>query len=662
MLKSRNHELLVAAMLPVAALFLAAASAAHAENAQPPAADQEARLIAVLKSDAPQKDKADACRELARVGSRDAVVPLAALLADEKLSHMARYGLETIPDPSVDEAFRDALGKLKGPRLVGVIGSLGVRRDAKAVEPLARMLADSDADVAQAAARALGRIGNSAAVQALTGALAAAPAANQLALYEGLLRAAESLAAAGRIDEAAPIYDRLRAVPQAPHQVRAAALRGAILMRRKAADAGLPLLAAALRGEDFVLFDAAVRASQEMPGPEVTKAMAADLANFAADKQIVLIQALGQRADAEALPAIFAAAKSREKPVRLAAVRAMPQLAIAAAVPVLEGLVADADREIAQAARDGLAALAGPQADAAIASMLGQADAKTRITAIGLVGQRRVVSAIPTLLKLAEDPDADVRSAAMKALGDLGGAAELPSVLGLVLKAKSPADMQAAEAALTALCARLADPAGSADRLIPALALTKGEPKLAILRVLRSVGGPRALDAMRAAAKDGDAEVRDAALRQLCDWPAAEAMSDLSRLARNADDPKIKVLALRGYIRLIPKQDAPAAKKLADLKDAMTLAERAEEKRLVLAALGGLGTPDALALVMPHLAAPDLKEEACLAAVAVAQRIVASDPAKVAEAMEKVVAATTNEQVSMRAKDVLKQAQGNKNK
>ena len=47
---------------------------------------------------------------------------------------MARYALETIPDPSVDDALRDALGKLKGRPLLGVIGSLGVRRDAKAVD------------------------------------------------------------------------------------------------------------------------------------------------------------------------------------------------------------------------------------------------------------------------------------------------------------------------------------------------------------------------------------------------------------------------------------------------------------------------------------------------------------------------------------------------
>ena len=55
---------------------------------------------------------------------------------------MARYGLEPIPDPAVDAALRDALGKVKGRLLVGVIGSIGVRRDPKAVPALAKRLGD----------------------------------------------------------------------------------------------------------------------------------------------------------------------------------------------------------------------------------------------------------------------------------------------------------------------------------------------------------------------------------------------------------------------------------------------------------------------------------------------------------------------------------------
>jgi HEAT repeat protein len=216
----------------LAALLLGAFVSALADEQTRAGKDEQGKLIAVLKSDAPLKEKADACRELALVGDKDAVPPLAALLGDEKLSHLARYALEPIPDPAVDDALREALAKLKGRPLVGVIGSIGVRRDAKAVAPLSELLKNSDAQVAHAAARALGRIGNPAAVRVLEAALETAPAANWPALAEGLLRCSDSLSAHGKIAEAVTILARLNR-PEAPPQVREAAARKARFLRQE---------------------------------------------------------------------------------------------------------------------------------------------------------------------------------------------------------------------------------------------------------------------------------------------------------------------------------------------------------------------------------------------------------------------------------------------
>jgi HEAT repeat protein len=722
--------------------MLLGCAAAFAEGAPASAKEQEAKLIAIIKSpDAPQKEKADACRQLARVGTKNAVAPLAALLADEKLSHMARYGLETIPDPAVDEALRSALGKLSGRPLVGVIGSIGMRRDARATPALARLLEDTNPDVAQTAARSLGKIGTEAAAKALGDVLANVSVANQLACCEALLRCAETLAAQGQKTEAIAIYDRLRDL-KGPHQVRAGGLRGAVLTR--GAD-GLPILMAAIRGDDFSLFEAAARTALEMPGPDVTQALAAEVAKLPADKQILVIQTLGNRGDAEALPAVLAAAKAGPKPVRLAAVRSVSQIGKATAVPALVQLLGDAEREIAQAAQDGLAALQGPEVDAAIAAMLGQPDAKTRAVAIDMLGQRRVVSAMPALLKAAEDPDEPVRAAGIKVLSDMAGADDVPALLGLLVKAKSPQDMQALEGAVAATCVRLARPASgkvviqkavygalpdgpsadvtkkvaemvkagslsveasnanfgdpangitkklrieytvdgvaetktvaendsvtltagvtppaTADAICAALAQAPTQPKIALLRILRSVRSPKALQTVRAAAKDANPEVKDAALRALCEWPTPDALGDLTQLAKSSTDARIKTLALRGCIRLIPLEAVAAENKVAALKDAMALAERNDEKKLVLAALGGIPSADALALVMPHVAAADLKEEACLAAVAIGEKIAAAKPAQVAQAMQQVSKATANQQVAKRAQALLKQTQGGK--
>ena len=120
----------------LAAAIVAAISSPVCADQPPPAKGNEAELIAVLeKPDAPLYDKAKACQALAVIGTKRSVPALAALLGDEKTAHYARFGLETIPDPAVDEALRSALGKVQGKLLVGVIDSVANRRDAGAVLP-----------------------------------------------------------------------------------------------------------------------------------------------------------------------------------------------------------------------------------------------------------------------------------------------------------------------------------------------------------------------------------------------------------------------------------------------------------------------------------------------------------------------------------------------
>ena len=99
-------------------------------NAAP--AVHPAELIALLKSDSPER-KGESLQAARRVRDKDAVPAIAPYLADEELSSWARIALEAIPDPACDEALREAEGTLKGRLLIGVINSLGVRRDARAV-------------------------------------------------------------------------------------------------------------------------------------------------------------------------------------------------------------------------------------------------------------------------------------------------------------------------------------------------------------------------------------------------------------------------------------------------------------------------------------------------------------------------------------------------
>lgn len=184
----------------------------------------ETKLAAVLSTDAPQAAKDYVCRQLSLIGTASCVPAVAPLLTDEKLSHMARYALERMPCPEAVAAMRDALPKAKGLVKVGIINSLGVRRDAQSTAALAALLTDSDAEIASAAAAALGSIGTPEAAKALGKFQASAPEALQLAAADAYLACAEQLLADGKKLDAMMIYKKLS---KSDHKhVKLAAVRG----------------------------------------------------------------------------------------------------------------------------------------------------------------------------------------------------------------------------------------------------------------------------------------------------------------------------------------------------------------------------------------------------------------------------------------------------
>jgi HEAT repeat protein len=187
-----------------------------------------AGLIRILKdASSSEFQKAKACQRLGEQGAKEAVPLLAALLSDEHLSVYARYGLEPIQDPSVDEALRAALTKLKGVRLVGVINSISKRRDAKAVPALTKMMHGSDVEVARASASALGHIGGAAVAKELQATLGKSTGMMKAAVADASLLCAERLLEDGKRDQALAIYSWLTAT-DVPKAARLAAMQGIV--------------------------------------------------------------------------------------------------------------------------------------------------------------------------------------------------------------------------------------------------------------------------------------------------------------------------------------------------------------------------------------------------------------------------------------------------
>ena len=601
----------------LAALIISSASTARADEAI------EKELLAVLRSDAPAAEKAITCKKLAIYGSSESVADLAKLLPDPQLASWARIALEVIPGEASDAALRKATESLEGRLLIGTINSIGVRKDANAVELLTARLQDKDADVAAAAAVALGHIGNAGATKSLQGSLAAALPTVRSAVAEGLVLCAEQLHAAGKSADAVAIYDEVRKA-EVPKQRIVEATRGAILARK--AD-GIPLLLEQLRASDKVFFNLGLSTAREFPGADIDKSLAAEVDQASPERGALIIQAMADRKETVVVAAIAKAAASGKKPVRLAAISALSRVGDASSLTTLLEIAVDADEDLALAAKATLADLPGEKVDAKIAELLPNAKGKSYPLLIDLVGQRRI-EATPALLKALNNADAKIRSSALVALGETVTLKDLSVLITQVASPKNADDAAVAQQALKAASVRMPDREACATELSAALGRSPAAAKTVLLEILADVGGEKALKTVGTAAKSNDPLLQDVGSRVLGKWSSVDAAPVLLDLAKSGPAAQFRIRALRGYIGLARKFPMPELERVEMCQKAFEVSKQVAEQKLVLDVLKIHPSIEALKMAIKFLEVPELKKDAAEVAVFIAGKLGNKDDVK----------------------------------
>jgi HEAT repeat protein len=580
-----------------------------------PAKEKEQKLIAVLRSNAPPQEKAITCKRLAVYGTKDAVPALAALLADEQLASWARIALEAIPDSAADVALRESLGKLHGKLLVGAINSIGVRRDAKATELLITRLKNADAEVASAAAVALGRIGTEEAAEALKQSLTSNFPEVRSAVAESCILCAETFQDNKKLFKSAlSLYTAVRKA-DVPKQRILEATRGEILL------CGESLLVEQLKSSDKSFFALGLQMVREYPREFETDFLVANRRDLPPDREALLILALGDRNESSVMPAIVKAARSGPDPVRLSAIGVLARRGDSTCVPDLLEIAEQAQGKLAEAAISALTNLPDKAADADLASRLSQAKGKMQLALIQLAGQRRIAAANPALHAAVENPDSQIRAAAITSLGQVVELENLPILIAQAAHPRTPEEAKAALEALAVACPRMSDRESCAEKLLAVLPSFSGESKCKFLNILGDVGGAKALAAVAAAAKDADPAVKDAASRLLGGWPTADAAPALLELAKSSAEQKYRVRALRGYLRIARQFVLPAEERTEMCRNALQAATREEEKKLVLEVLSRYSSIEMLKIALAAAKDPLLKDDATRHVFLIVQKI-----------------------------------------
>jgi HEAT repeat protein/type 1 glutamine amidotransferase len=540
----------------------------------------EPALIAFLGGSASAAAKGEVCRQLADIGTAASVPALTRLLKNAETAEMARYALERIPAPQAVMALREALSNALNPKLhIALIYSVGRRHDEGSVGKLSNLLVSSDPSVAAAAANALGLIGTPEAEQAL----------GSIPLTRVSAEALLNLADHAPKDRAAAIYRKL-CDEKMPSEVRTPAIRG--LARRTGGDS-VPLLKSACLDASADVAAAAIAELARLDGG----ALIGIVPRLNDAGKIEALSQLAWARNRDAVPLLRDALSADVPELRIAAMNGLSEIGTEADVALLVQAASRPSSEAeTAAARLALARIRAEGSDRALAAALGAAKTPTaRLEVIRAIGERGTADATDALVAAAVEPDGRVRREALRALRNVATSEKVPSLLTLVTRAADD-DRQDAERALSAAVRRAEQP--EVKPIIAAYrSAANAKIKASLVSVLASTSSVEALPTVREALRSSDPDVQKAAVAGLSEWNSPEPLDDLLQVARTSQSESLKVLGLRGYIRLVQLPvGRPPSETAKLLGAAMKAATRPEEKKIILAAVQRVPAPESLEL------------------------------------------------------------------
>jgi hypothetical protein len=551
-------------------------------------------------------------QQLERIGHGECVEALAVALEDHDplVRESARRALGANPAPEAVAGLRTALqAATDAPFKIGLINALAQRADKASAPALIHELVNRDVGVAVAAARALDKVGGPETFKQLQGAgfpMNKDPRVGS-EMGETYLRWAED--ATKRGDKGA-VYDALRSPSHARRAIRMAALKGLLDMAQEKQQATMIRLV--LAGNDRDDWSVALKQVGRLGQPGVVE-LAARLPELSPAAQAALLDVLGGRRCQAALPAVLEAVKSADEKVSLAALRALGGVGDASVVSLLVEKTF-AGGEAGTAARESLETIFAKGTDEILLERMKQAtDVAQRKTLIEILDRRMVAAAVPAILAETANEDGGIRLAAYTSLAHLATPGDVAAILRAMLKSKDGDDRREAQRTVVAICYRFAEYDERAEPVLAVYDAASKEEKAVLLPLLGHIGGPKVYTLIQAAISSSDAKRREVGFSALCNWPDARAADDLLKLAETAKNKDDRLRFLRAFARVVAirSDGTPAEVKLPMLRRAMQLAERDEERAMLVERASGVYHLETLHIVAPYLDNPRIAQTAC---------------------------------------------------
>lgn len=613
-------------------------------------------LRQAIDSKAPRKTIIDLCKKASLTGDVKLVAVVEPLLTDPDLSHPARFVLERLSAPDAGKALRNALTKTKDPLLLsGILGSLGKRSEAENVSAIAPFLLHENDDVVRTAAFALGKQGTGAAADLLLNYWQKGNARQKKSAASGLLESANLLVRNKNNNKAKELLNAVWNAKDLPAYWRASAA-GLLLNLEKQENSSSEnaLLQAIALEKDPQIVQVLLPYGRSLKDRSALNSLLISKYDILAEKvKPSILVFLSETSEAKAGEFLLEKGLS-DDPLALDALNALGKTGnVATAETLFETLekIAKNNKSVTpekiDAAFGALALMKDPKIDSLVKRKMEESFDLYPVQLLVLAGKRKI-SADSIYHKALGYSDHKVIAAAAFALGETGNREAIDLLVRSFQNCNDPKTVETIKSAIRTISLRQTDKEMTAARLVTNLKILRGQNRIDILDLLGELGGSKALTVLVEYVMDSDPDLQDNAVRILSSWKDQIAAPYLLQIAQRHPNGKFRNRALKGYVRLVRESNDPDAVRLQRCEEAMKVASRLDEKKIVVMAYGRIFSEDSLQKLAFFFDNPDLKEKAFEAATDILERLPKNRSVKTGEMLQKIYKETKNDLVKAR--------------
>ncbi len=617
----------------------------------------ESHLLKVLGADVSLATKDFICRQLAVIGTEKSIAVLSEMLPNPETSNIARYALEKIPDTVVDETLLEIAKKTSDREiLIGILSTLANRKSEHVVSLSRDIFADtskSDEAVKIAVIYALGAVGTEGSVAELLRIRPEVTGQTLERCLDALLMNADALRKINKNKQAAEIYKDLYQTASSS-LIRASALMGLTQAGVKDSEG---ILTQAIKDEDLQVRTAAIQSLAYADDHQLIKSIVEDASGFPETMQIQLLTVLSEKSQDVCRSFAMQMVQSPQEAVRIAAYQALMETGDESAVAILATAAGQAsDRKERAAAQAVLYGISGKKIDLTISEMVASSakqglDEKMVVELIKATVNRQIKDATQVLFQTAKSDNRKISSESIRAIQSLAGPEHARYLVDLLISKPGTAMENASVV--------IAEKYSKQD-LLTAMILDEYsevpdvESKASLLRVLGKLGDVDAIPLLNTTYTDSNEGLKDAAFRAMTDWPGNEYLKKMKALAQSGSDEKTKLLAFRAYIRMLENSGISDQKQIVkELALAYAIAERSEERKIVIGSLGNYGEIQALRFVQKKLEDTTLRAEAEVSLIQICEKLMPQDSSVVTPVLRSLVKDGSSESVRNRAQGLL---------